>query len=280
MLRILFVLILALQLYPLAAVAQLASASSIYFSSDSDPDLTPDFHLSTAAGQVEPAAYRRRAFTRFTVSGNVSTLGTEAQIATNLSSHLDLRMIGGYLNLTHYFTQSNFDINLNLEMPHAAALVDYYPFHNGFRISPGYLFHNTNRVRADLAAEPGATFTINNVEWTSSITDPVHGTGRLLLGGTGPMIMTGWGHILSRSHRHFTFPIEGGVAFIRSPSASFNLAGEICSPQQTNCQPAATYPEFSSNLAAQVASWNKRVAPFHIYPVIEAGVAYTFRLRE
>lgn len=279
MLRTLFAIFLALQLQPLAATAQFAMPPSIYFSADPDALSAPE-PLASAAGQVEPSAYRRRAFTRLTVYGDVSTLGTEAQIATNLSTHLDLRMIGGYLNLTHNFTQSNFNIRLNLEMPHAAAMMDYYPFHNGFRISGGYLYYNSNRVRADLAAEPGATFTINDVEWTSSATDPVRGTGRLLLGGTGPALMTGWGHILSRSHRHLTFPVEGGVVFINSPAASLNFAGEICTAQQTNCQQAATYPGFSSSLAAQVANWNKRVEPFHIFPVIEVGVAYTFRIRE
>jgi hypothetical protein len=28
-----------------------------------------------------------------------------------------------------------------------------------------------------------------------------------------------------------------------------------------------------------VADWNKNAAPFHVYPIVQGGVAYTFRIR-
>jgi hypothetical protein len=29
----------------------------------------------------------------------------------------------------------------------------------------------------------------------------------------------------------------------------------------------------------QLATWNGNASPFHIYPIVQGGVAYTFRIR-
>lgn len=231
-------------------------------------------------GEVDPSAFRLQRFSRLTLRSGISPLGTGGEVATNVSTHLDVRAIGHYTNFTYNFPQSGFNIALNVDFANGGGYVDYYPFHKGFRISPGYLYHNTNRVRADLKAGPGAVFTINNIDWHSDNADPVTGTGRLILAGTGPLLTAGWGHIVSRSQKHFSFPFEAGVAFIDTPKASLSIGGEICLPQGGHCKPASQYPGFATNLATQVADWNKRVAPFHIYPLIEGGVAYTFRIRK
>jgi len=93
------------------------------------------------------------------------------------------------------------------------------------------------------------------------------------------MITAGYGRITSHSERHFTFPIEAGVAFINQPKASVVFSGQICDASGANCQPAATYPGFADAVTAQLATWNRNIARFHIYPLIEGGVAYTFDLR-
>lgn len=93
------------------------------------------------------------------------------------------------------------------------------------------------------------------------------------------MITAGYGHITSHNEKHWTFPFQAGVAFIKRPKANFNLNGEICNSVGTNCEPAATYPGFANALAAQLVTWNNDVAPYHIFPIVEAGVAYTFDIR-
>jgi hypothetical protein len=236
--------------------------------------------LGGGGGQVEPSATEKQSFTRLTIRSGISPLGTGGELATNVNPHLDLRVIGHYTNFTYNFQQSGFNIGINIGFANTGAYVDYYPFHKAFRISPGYLFYNTDRVRADLLAGPGATFTINNIDWHSDNADPVNGTGRLLLMGSGFLLTGGYGHIVSRTRKHFSFPFEAGVAFIDTPTAQFYLNGKICTPQGTHCEAANNYPGFASNLAIQIADWNKRLAPFHIYPLIEGGVAYTFRIRK
>ena len=93
------------------------------------------------------------------------------------------------------------------------------------------------------------------------------------------MLTTGYGRIVSRSEKHFSFPFEAGVVFIDQPKVFMSFAGGLCSADGTNCQPSATYPGFAEALAAQIVTWNKDVAPYHIYPILQGGVAYTFRIR-
>jgi hypothetical protein len=234
-----------------------------------------------ADGQAEYSAERGAAFSRASAGLTVSSLGIGVAGATNLAQHLDLRLFGDYTNLTHRYTRSRFQIALNVGLANAGAAVDFYPMARfPLRISPGFLYFNENRVTAELHAEPGATLTMNNVEYASDGSDPVHGTGRLYLGGAGFMATTGLGRIVSHTHKRFTFPFEAGVLFIPTPSAQFNLLGSVCDATRPSlCQPAAQFPAFEQNRIAQLATWNRRLGPFHIYPIVKGGVSYSFPLR-
>jgi hypothetical protein len=232
-------------------------------------------------GQAEYSGERGGAFSRFVMGATVSSLGIGVDAGTNLGPRLDIRVFGNYTNLNHNFRQSGFHVALNVGLANSGAKVDFYPLHRfPLRVSPGYLYFNQNRVAAVLHAEQDATFTINNVDYASDNANPVYGSGRLRLWGSGFMATTGLGHIVSHARKRFTFPFEAGVAFINAPIAQFNLFGNVCTVNGPRvCEPAAQFPSFATNLAAQVATWNRRVAPFHVYPILEGGVAYSFTLR-
>jgi hypothetical protein len=236
---------------------------------------------SGGGGVAAPAAYSGGPFSRLTFGATVSTLGFGIQAGTSLTPHLDVRAFGNYLNLTHNWIEQGFALKLNMELPNAGAKLDIYPLHKfPLRISPGFLFVNQNRVRVDYQAQQGTVFTVNNIDWTSDDADPVHGTGILSLGGTGPMITAGLGRIVSRSRRRFTFPFEAGAVFIHTPVITFNMFGQICASGQTQCQAAATFPTFATNLVQQVTQWNQTAAPYHVFPILEGGVAYSFSWRQ
>lgn len=249
------------------------------FTMATPPDPAEGFGGAGGGGQVEPAAYADRYLTRLTLRSGISPLGTGGQVATNLPWHMDARFIGNYTNFDWKLNESGFYVILNIGMANTGAFLDYYPW-KSLRFSPGYLYYNTNRVKADLTVQDvAATFTINNVTYATDPGNPIHGTGRLQLGGAGFMATTGWGHIVRRDEKHWSFPFEAGAAFINTPSVTFNLLGDVCNLPRTDCRPAEQFPGFANNLNQQVASWNKRVSPFHIYPLLEGGVSYTFRFR-
>lgn len=233
------------------------------------------------AGQAEYSARRGNALSRFTIDATVSSLGIGVDAGTDLTQRVDVRVFGNYTDLTHNFRQSGFQVALNVGLANSGAMVDFYPLHRfPFHVSPGYLYFNQNRVAAVLHARQNATFTINNVDYASDNANPVYGTGRLSLGGSGFMATAGFGHIVSHTRKGFTFPFEAGVVFINTPVAQFNLFGNVCAVNGPGfCESAAQFPAFAANLAAQVATWNHRVAPFHIYPILEGGAAYTFTFR-
>lgn len=233
----------------------------------------------TTRDGVEPSAWRIQRFSRLSLYTGASPLGLGEHVSTNLSPRLDIRIFENFFPVNHSFTKSDFNVALHIRFANAGVAADYYPFHRAFHLSPGLLFYNRNRVNASLKAQQNAVFTINNIDWYSDNADPVYGTGRLDLGGSGFIMTAGYGRITSHSEKHWTFPFQAGVAFINKPKASFNLAGEICNANGTSCQPAATYPGFANALSAQLVTWNKDVAPYHIFPIVEGGVAYTFNIR-
>lgn len=258
--------------------------SSATFLKCQDPGVREDFGLkgqrSGAASETQPSAYRIERFTRASFFLSASSLGIGGQLSTNVSPHLDVRLFGNRASITtHHWSQEDFSIGVNAGFANVGAMADAYPLHIPLRFSAGYLFYNGDRVRANLHAKQNAIFTINDIDWTSDNADPVRGTGLLTLGGNGFVLTAGYGRMVSRTERHFTFPFEAGVAFIDRPRVTMNLEGQICTTQGVNCQPAATYPGFADALATQVADWNKNAAPFHIYPIVQGGVAYTFRIR-
>ena len=213
-----------------------AQAASIDCCSGSKP-FTDDFVVSTG---VAPSAWRIERFSRLSFFTAVSPLGIGEHVSTNLSPQLDVRIFENFLPVHHSFTQSSFDNSLDIQFANAGLAADIYPFHPPFHISPGYLFYNRNRVNGTFNAQQGAVFTINDIDWYSDEADPVHGTGRLDLGGSGFMITAGYGRITSHSERHFTFPFQAGVTFINQPKASVVFSGKICDSNGADCQPAAT----------------------------------------
>jgi hypothetical protein len=251
-----------------------------YFDARSVIRSDPTMAAMRGGGQAEASAYRIERFTRASFFLSASSLGIGGQISTNVSPHLDVRLFGNRASITtNHWSQKDFRIAVNAGFANVGAMADAYPFHKPFRFSGGYLFYNSDRIRADLHANQNAIFTINNIDWISDNADPVQGTGRLTLGGNGFLLTAGYGRMVSRTEKHFSFPFEAGVAFVNSPKVTLNLAGQICTAQGINCQPAATYPGFADALAAQQVTWNRDAAPFHIYPIIQGGVAYTFRIR-
>lgn len=235
--------------------------------------------VEDGGGQIEPSAWRLERFSRLSLYTAVSSLGVGEHVSTNVSPNLDVRLFENFFPVNHGFSRDEFNFGVHIRFADAGLAADYYPFHRPFHISPGFLFYNRNRVNVSVRAQPNADFTINNIDWYSDNADPVYGTGRLDAGGSGFMVTAGYGRITSHSEKHWTFPFQAGVAFINKPKVSFNMYGEICDSSGTNCQAAATYPGFANALAAQVVTWNNDFAPYHIFPIVEGGVAYTFDLR-
>jgi len=253
-----------------------------------------DSEVAPVAGRAPapvPAYSAAHPFSKVGLGVAVSPLGIQVGMTTNLNDHMNVRSTGNFFNYSTNFTASGIGANARLNMKSAGAALDLYPFHAGFRISPGLLFYNGNQLTADANVPGGTSFTLNNQTYYSANANPATGaapvTGNALLNlhKTSPAftLTTGWGNTLSR-RGHWSFPFEVGVAFTGAPALNVNLNGWACYDQAqalcTNIN-SKTDPialEIQSNLSTQVAKWAKDVEPLKTYPIASFGVAYSFNL--
>ena len=281
-----------------AAVALLATSASLFAQPSSALNL---FDSDSTAGGGGRASVSRapavavtsaRPFSQMALGGGLSPLGIQLAVSTNLNPHFNVRFTGNVFNYSTNFTTKGIAADAQLNLKSAGAALDIYPFHLGFRLSPGVLFYNGNQVTATAGVPGGTSFTLNNQTYYSANANsstgatPVHGNGLGNLHTTNPAftITTGWGNTIPRKG-HWSFPFELGVALIGAPSLNVNLGGWACYDQaQTLCTDInnPTNPiaqQIQSNLQVQVAKWTKDAEPLKTYPIASFGVDYSFGLR-
>jgi hypothetical protein len=274
---------------PLALSAQSYSSSAPIVAAEGEMDGGAGLAAMSAR---TPSAGSEGPLTHIGFGAGISPLGVQVQAATNLTGHLNLRATGSFFNYTDNFTTNGFTANAKLNLASAGVAVDVYPFHKGFRLSPGVLFYNQNQLTAGTTVAAGTSFTLDGTTYYSANPNavtgatPIVGTGALGLNTTKPAftMTVGWGNT-ARGDHHFSFPVDVGAAFIGAPSVNIGLSGWACADQaQTQCSniadptnPIAT--ELQTNLAAQVAKWTSDLNPLKTYPILSVGVAYSFHVR-
>lgn len=284
----LFVAALGFAPYPTAAHAQSLSQDFAPFAatSGSVPEPAPlnaPPAASSRGGVAPSASVSFPPFSRLALSGGISPLGIGVSATTNITRHFNLRGTGNVFNYTvRNISTEGFNVTAELNLATAGASIDYYPFHNGFRLSPGVQFYNQNRAKVLFLAPSGTAFTLNNTTFFSaSGANAVQGRGAFGLGNGSPAFTatTGWGNTIPASGHRWTFPLEVGVAFIQDPTVSLTLSGEVCNAQGLQCQNVATDATAQADLAQQVKKYQSDVNPLKTYPIVSFGVAYNFRIR-
>ncbi len=238
---------------------------------------------STRGGVPPTVIHGTGPFSRLAFGSDISPLGIGVSASTNLVPHLNLRGNGSFFSYSGAnFSTQGFNVTAKMNLSSGRASVDYYPFHSGFRLSPGVMFHNDNRGTMNLAVTPGQAFTLNNHTYYSAKgANAVKGVGTFGLGNGSPAftMTTGWGNSIPRSGRHVSFPFELGVAFTKTPSLNFNLTGQGCDKTGIYCVDVASNQQIQQNIAIQVAKYRKDIEPLKTYPIASFGVAYNFNIR-
>ena len=222
-------------------------------------------------------------FSNIDFGGGISPLGVNMSMATNLNRHMNLRGTGNIFNYSvNNFTTNGFTANGKLNLATAGTSIDIYPFANhGLRFSSGALFYNQNNLIATATVAAGKSFTLNNVNYYSSASNPVTATASLGLNTRKQAFTatTGWGNMIPRRGGHWSFPVELGAAFIGSPSLKMNIAGTACDQTGVYCVDVASNQQIQDNLQAQVTKYRKDLDPLKTYPIASFGLAYSFKTR-
>jgi hypothetical protein len=227
-------------------------------------------------------------FSRVALSGGISLMGVNLQVATNVNRYINIRGVGNVFQ----YTDNNIDIsdvktNANLNFASAGVMVDYYPFpKHGFRLSPGFMFYNQNRFTA--TGTPSTDLSLNDVKYYSDPSypnQPIRFDANVGLNQRQQaFVMTsGWGNIISRAGKHWSFPFEIGAVFTGSPTLNLNVSGMGCFEQggyETCGVNMATNSDVQDNLKQENKKYQDDVNALTVYPVISFGVAYNFKIRK
>ena len=243
----------------------------------------------TSVSQVRAVAPPSIApFSRIAFSGGIGAMGVNLQAGVNANRYMNVRGVGNFFNYSiNNLTVNGFSANGTVNFAAAGVSLDVYPFPNhGFRLSPGALFYNQNRISALASAAAGTSINVDGTKYYSATSDPLNAIANLGLNSRKEAftMTTGWGNLISRRGGHWSFPLEVGAAFVGAPSLSVVASGSACLDQaQTECSSITGSSQiatsFQSNLTAQVAKWKSDLSPFSYYPIVSFGVGYSFGLR-
>lgn len=207
----------------------------------------------------------------------VSLLGFGAEGAVRLSNRTNVRAGFNMISYSRGFNKDGVDYAGQLNFKTFEAHYDVFPFAKSFHISPGVLVYAADPITATASVPGGQNFSLGGVSYYSDPADPVHGNGKINFNRAAPMVTVGWGNLIPRSEtKHFSIPVEFGVAFQGSPKATLALAGTACDSTLTVCQNAATNPTIQSNVVSEQNKVNNSMSFFKVYPIISVGLGYKF----
>ncbi len=220
-----------------------------------------------------------RPFSKIAIGINFGLLGPGVEIATPLSRRTNLRVDGSFFTYTlspSSFTQDGVSFGGTIKLRDVRASYDFFPFHGSFRLSGGVEVYNRFNVDGTGTVAVGQTVTFNSQDYT--VSSPLQGKASLVYGNkVAPTFTFGWGNVIPRSGRHFSFPVEIGAAYTGTPK--FDLAmnsGSACVAGTTNCGPVASLDNFQTNLTAQKNKIINDLKPARFYPILNAGLSYRF----
>jgi hypothetical protein len=213
-------------------------------------------------------------FSTLAVGIKASTLGAGVEVATPLSRSLNLRVSGYYMLFDSAFSIDGINYSTKVNFRSGQMNVDWFPFHNGFHISPGVLYFR-NGLSGSADIDPGKPFSLSDVSYINSIDDPVSGTASITYAQhLAPSLTFGFSNIIPRSGKHFTVPFEIGAAYTQPAAMDVKLAGLACTVQ--GCFNAATDPGTQANLRSEISDINDSIKKVPLFPIVSLGFAFRF----
>jgi hypothetical protein len=220
-----------------------------------------------------------RPFHTYGLAFTAGSGGIGIQLATPLAQHFNLRANASYFSYYGNFNSDGLYLDGRIQLRQVNTSIDWFPFHNGFHISPGVTLDNRNDVHTLINVPGGQTFDLGDDTYTSDYGNPVNGTASFSFGNKiAPSLTVGWGNLIPRNGGHFSVPVELGVQYIGTPLIAFNLQGSAC--DQSNppeCGPIED-PSGSgpADIQAQTAKINNDIRPLRFFPILSVGFGYRF----
>lgn len=210
------------------------------------------------------------------VAIGISLLGPGVEIARSLTLHSDVRSSFHLFAYSHNFAADGMSWQADLNLCSAQVNYDWFPFGNGFHLSPSLVIYNGNKAAATLSVPAGKVFRLEHKKYLSDPRDPIRGDARVGFRKIGPGLLLGWGNLIRRKHGHFSVPLEVGIVFHGQPKFTLDLSGSACDVHRYGCEPINADAEGARDIANERERIAKDVSPYKFYPVLSLGFAYSF----
>ncbi|HMD77097.1 MAG TPA: hypothetical protein VKG86_06960 [Terracidiphilus sp.] len=206
-----------------------------------------------------------------------SLLGGGVEGAVRVTHHTNLRAGFNIFDYSRTFNKDGVAYNGQLSFKTVEAHYDVFPFAGAFHVSPGVLIYAATPITANASVPGNQTFSLGGTSYLSDQSAPVTGNGNIKFNQAAPMATIGWGNLIPRkASKHFSVPVELGVAFQGSPKATLNLAGNVCNTDGTNCRTVASDSTVQANILSEQTKLNNSMRFFKAYPIISVGLGYKF----
>ena len=258
------------------SAAYSSSSSSVTVSSEDVPSPAPGVAIARPVSPI--MTHGVRPFSGMGLAFKVGTNGIGVDVSTPFSQHFAVRTGASFFSYNTSLTQDGMDINGALKLQSASASLDIYPFHNSFRISPGFSYANHNHLDATLLVPGGQTFSFGDGgTYYSDSNDPVHGTAAFQIGKTlSPKMTVGWGNIMPHAGSRVSFPVELGFQYISTPTVRLQVTGSSCGSQvqadgsvESGCGPVD-----QTDVAQEQAQLQSDLSGLRFYPVASLGISF------
>ena len=207
----------------------------------------------------------------------ISTLGAGGEVAVRVTHRTNVRAGFNVITYSRGFDKDGISYNGQLDFKTFEAHYDIFPWANSFHVSGGILVSAADPITATALVPGNQSFTLGGVDYFSDPANPVNGNGKILFNRAAPTVTFGFGNLVPRSEsKHFSIPVEFGVAFQGSPKATLGLSGSVCETPGVNCRSVASDPTVQSNVLSEQNKLNNSMSFFKVYPIISVGFGYKF----
>lgn len=199
----------------------------------------------------------------FGVYGTAGTIGVGGGLAGSFNSHFGARLgYTGYDYKVNDVESSDLSFDGTAELGGLQALIDWYPFGGGFRVSAGVM----ENAKLTVTAKPIAdTYTFDGMTYTTADVAQARGTAEF--DSIAPYVGLGFGRALSRNGR-FAFTADVGVAFTGAADVKLNVT---CTPSAV-----ALCNQIQDDVMAEQAELQADADDFKYWPVLSFGLSYRF----
>jgi len=206
-----------------------------------------------------------------------STLGGGAEVAVRVTDRTNLR--GGFNVITYSrgFNEDGIPYDGQLNFRTFEAHYDVFPWARSFHISGGILVYAADPITATAHVPANQSFSLGDATYFSDPADPVRGSGKVVFHRAAPTLTFGFGNLVPRgSNRHFSIPVEFGVAFQGSPKTTLGLSGSVCDAPAASCRSVPSDPAVQAQIVSEQNKINSDLSFFKVYPIVSVGFGYKF----